>query len=71
MLENYFLEGELEAVIAAFIDHFNNNRYHESISNLTPADVYFGRGGTIVAERRRIKLQTIQNRGLNHQRQVA
>ena len=35
LLESYFLEGELEAAIAAFIDHYNNNRYHESISNLT------------------------------------
>jgi transposase InsO family protein len=71
LLENYFLEGELEAAIAAFIDHYNNRRYHESIGNLTPADVYFGRGETILTERRRIKLQTIQNRRLNHQRQAA
>ena len=71
LLENYFFEGELEAAIAAFIDHYNNRRYHESIGNLTPADVYFGRGETILAERRRIKLQTIQNRRLNHQRQAA
>lgn len=71
LLENYFLEGELEAPIAAFIDHYNNHRYHESIGNLTPADVYFGRGEAILAERRRIKQQTIQNRRLNHQRQAA
>ena len=71
LLENYFFEGELEDAIAAFIDHYNNHRYHESIGNLTPADVYFGRGETILAERRRIKHQTIQNRRLNHQRQAA
>ena len=71
LLENYFFEGELEAAIAAFIDHYNNRRYHESIGNLTPADVYFGRGETILAERRRIKQKTIQNRRLNHQRQAA
>jgi putative transposase len=71
LLENYFLEGELEAAIAAFIDHYNNHRYHESIGNLTPADVYFGRGETILAERRRIKQKTIQNRRLNHKRQAA
>ena len=71
LLENYFFEGELEAAIAAFIDHYNNHRYHESIGNLTPVDVYFGRGETILAERRRIKHQTIQNRRLNHQRQAA
>ena len=63
--------GELEAAIAAFIEHYNNHRYHESIGNLTPADVYFGRGETILAERRRIKHQTIQNRRLNHHRKAA
>lgn len=71
LLENYFLEGELEATIAAFIDNYNNRRYHETIGNLTPADVYFGRGETLLAERRRIKQKTIQNRRLNHQRQAA
>ena len=71
LLENYFFEGELEAAIAAFTDHYNNHRYHESIGNLTPADVDFGRGETILAERRRIKHQTMQNRRLNHQRQAA
>jgi transposase InsO family protein len=71
LLENYFLKGELEAAIAAFIDHYNNHRYHESIGNLTPADVYFGRGETILAERRRIKHKTIQNRRLNHHRKAA
>ncbi|TGD42289.1 transposase [Pseudotabrizicola sediminis] len=57
--------------MAAFIDHYNNRRYHESIGNLTPADVSFGRGETILAERRRIKQQTIQNRRLNHHGQAA
>jgi len=40
-------------------------------SVLTPADVYFGRGESILAERRRIKQQTIQKRRMNHQRQAA
>ena len=38
LLENYFLEGQLDAAIAAFIEHYNKHRYHESIGNLTPAD---------------------------------
>lgn len=70
LLEKHFLEGELEAAIAAFIDHSNNHRCHESIGNLTPAGVYFGHGETILAEKRRIKQQTIQDRRLNHQRQA-
>jgi len=45
--------------------------YHESINNLTPADVYFGRGQTILLQRERIKRQTITQRRLQHQRQAA
>ncbi len=71
LLENYYLQGELEAAIAAFVEHHNNHRYHESLGNLTPADVYFGRGPAILAEREKIKKLTIQNRRLNDQRQAA
>ena len=48
-------------------EHYNHVRYHESINNLTPADVYLGRAGTILAERQRIKRATIANRRLQHQ----
>jgi RNA-directed DNA polymerase len=46
-------------------------RYHESIDNLTPADVYFGRSEAILAERKRIKLATIANRRLQHRLRAA
>ena len=71
LLENYFLPGHLEAQIEAFVADYNHCRYHESIDNLTPADVYFGRGPTILAERERIKRQTIANRRLQHRLQAA
>ena len=71
LLENYYLPGDLERQIGAFVEHYNHVRYHESIDNLTPADVYFGRAETILAERRRIKLVTIANRRLQHRLQAA
>ena len=33
LLENYFFPGDLEASIEAFVDHYNHQRYHESINN--------------------------------------
>ena len=54
LLENYFLPGDLEKQIEAFVDHYNHQRYHESLKNLTPADVDFGRGQSILAKRKRI-----------------
>src|SRR6266702_2540682 len=59
LLENYYLPGDLKAQIEAFVANYNHRRYHESIGNLTPADVYFGRGQTILLQRERIKRQTI------------
>ena len=71
LLEHYYLPGDLEVQIEAFVDHYNQHRYHESLDNLTPADVYFGRGKTILLERERIKRQTIQQRRLQHQTAAA
>ena len=65
-LENYYLPGDLEAQLGAFVEHYNHRRYHESLNNLTPADVYFGRGQTILLERERIKRKTIEHRRLQH-----
>jgi len=71
LLENYYLPGDLEQQIAVFVDHYNNHRYHESLNNVTPADVYFGRDKDILREREKIKKQTIQYRRLQHQKQAA
>ena len=71
LLENYYLPGDLKAQIARFVEHYNDRRYHESLQNLTPADVYFGRGQTILLERERIKRDTIKLRRLQHQLKAA
>ena len=65
LLENYYLPSHLEAQIDAFVAHYNHQRYHESLSNLTPADVYFGRGQTVLL-RERIKRKPLDKRRLQH-----
>jgi putative transposase len=71
LLEHYYLPSDLERQVAAFVEHYNHARYHESLDNLTPADVYFGRAETVLLERERIKRQTIANRRLQHQLRAA
>jgi transposase InsO family protein len=71
LLENYYLPGDLEAQVARFVDHYNHRRYHESLDNLTPADVYAGRGPKILQRREAIKRQSIQHRRLLHQQAAA
>jgi len=71
LLENYYLPGDLERQIEAFVDYYNNQRYHESLNNVTPADVYFGRDKAILREREKIKKLTIRQRRLQHQKQAA
>jgi putative transposase len=55
LFENYYLPGQLERRLEAFVDYYTR-RYHESLHNLTPADVYFGRGSAIL-KRRETKLR--------------
>jgi transposase InsO family protein len=71
LLENYYLPDDLERQIGAFVDYYNTERYHESLGNVTPAGVYFGRDKAIIREREKIKKLTIQNRCLQHQKQAA
>ena len=71
LLENYFLPSDLEQQIEAFVEHYNHQRYHESLNNVTPADVYFGRAQAIIQQRERIKRQTIEYRRLHHRKLAA
>lgn len=61
-LDNYYLPSQLEQAIADFVCYYNNHRYHESLDNVTPADVYFGRQQTILTQRQVIKQQTLSMR---------
>ena len=53
---------ELERALTGFVEDYNHQRVHESLDNVTPADVYLGRRPTILARRERIKQQTWQQR---------
>ena len=71
LLENYYLPGDLDNQISACVEHYHNQRYHESIGNVTPADAYFGPHTASIEKRNKIKQLTPQNRRLNHQSQAA
>jgi len=61
-LDNYYAPEELEKALEKFVHTYNNERYHESLRNLTPADVYYGRGDQILQERQNLKKQAIMER---------
>jgi len=66
LLENYYLPGQLEQSIGEFVEYYNNRRYHESLDNLPPVDVSFGRGSAILKRRESIKRKTIEQRRRLH-----
>jgi len=61
-LQNYYFPSELEAELSKFVDYYNNERYHESLDNVTPADMYLGRQQILLMERQLIKHETMKVR---------
>jgi len=61
-LDIYYSPSELEQAIASFVRYYNEQLYHKSLDNVTPADMYFGRYTAVVTPRERIKQQTLQHR---------
>ncbi len=62
LLENYYSPEELQRAIAQFVHYYNYERYHESLGNLTPADVYYGRAEKVRRMRAKIKRETLRKR---------
>ena len=50
-LEHDYRPWEFEAALREFVAYYNKERYHESLDNVTPSDVYFGRQYATVSER--------------------
>jgi putative transposase len=72
LLEHYYLPGELERKIEEFVTYYNTSRYHESLKNLTPEDVWLGRGQAILDSRHKLKEDTLKLRKqLYYERKIA
>ncbi len=54
-----------------FVRYYSNHKYHESLGNLTPADLYFGRAEQIRKKREEIKRKTMNKRRLRHKTENA
>jgi transposase InsO family protein len=61
-LQHYHVPWDLEREIERFVRWYNHERYHESLDNVTPADVYHGRHREIITARELVKLQTLERR---------
>jgi putative transposase len=61
-LEHYYFPQELKGALREFVAYYNNDRYHEALDNVTPADVYFGRQYEVLTKRAKIKRRTMQRR---------
>ena len=61
-LQHYYFPWELEAALRDFVAYCNNERYHESLDNVTQSDVYFRRQYAVLSERSRIKKRTMERR---------
>ena len=61
-LNHFYHPEELVEALEKFVEDYNNKRYHESLKNLPPADVYFGRSEQILEKRKQIKSDSIRKR---------
>ena len=65
-LNTFFFPWELDQAVADFVAYYNTERYHESLHNLTPADVFFGRTEEVLSQREQTKRRTLLERRRTH-----
>ncbi|MFC1922254.1 integrase core domain-containing protein [Chloroflexota bacterium] len=58
-LQHYYSPSQLREAIADFVNYYNNQRYHESLDNMTPADVFYGKEKEVRSKREKIKRRTM------------
>ena len=61
-LDVYHSPMELVAALQRFVHYYNHERYHESINNVTPAQMYYGQAHKIMERRKKIKRETLRKR---------
>ncbi|HZH64832.1 MAG TPA: IS3 family transposase, partial [Flavisolibacter sp.] len=61
-LDHYYCPQELNAALETFVHYYNYHRYRESINNVTPADVYYGKREQSLKRREKIKQQSLLQR---------
>ena len=69
-LTTYSCPSELENAIDEWVKYYNERRFHESLDNLTPKDVYLGQGEKIKKIREAIKQNSINKRISENKRMI-
>ena len=67
-LHHYYSLSDLKKAIDEYIEYYNNERYHESLNNCTPASVYNGTNKIILEQRQILKQKSMKQRRRNHLR---
>ena len=62
LLEHYYLPQELEQRIGEWVQYYNHHRYHESLDNCTPAQVYYNKREEKLKQREKIKQCSLTQR---------
>jgi putative transposase len=70
LLDNYYSPAELEARISEWVDHYDNQRYHEAIDNVPPSDRFSGRDKELLKHRQKTKSETMPQRRKLYQRVI-